>query len=93
MSLSDWNDLKEISSSVSMSIHIPSSSVLNVPVGWNASFVLFGSIATGSVTFTTASNVTLRSFNNWTRINGRYGSVSVINRGLNDWYLVGNINA
>jgi hypothetical protein len=93
MSLSDWNDLRQVSSSVSMSIHIPSSSVLNVPVGWNASFIIFTSIATGSVTFTTASGVTLRSFNNWRRINGQYGAVTLVNRAANDWYLMGNINA
>jgi hypothetical protein len=93
MSANDWNDLRQISSSVSMSIHIPTSSLLSVPVGWNASYILFSAIATGSVTFTTASGVTLRSNNGWTRINGQNGAVTVINRATNDWYLVGNIIA
>ena len=47
----------------------------------------------GQTTVTGSTGVTIRSTNDWKKINARYGAVTMAKVGTDEWYLWGNLNA
>ena len=72
-------------------VTVPSSSVVDFPTGSQITVVQYGA---GQTAFTSGStNVSIRSANNWVKINARYGATTLTKVGANEWYLFGNLNA
>lgn len=89
--LSDASKLIEMNSASANLLTVPSSSTVNFSTGTTIDVVQYGA---GQTQITSASTgVTLRSANNWTKINARYGAVTLVKIGTNEWYLFGNLNA
>ena len=78
------------SSNTTYNLTVPAASTTNFADGTFIDVVLYGS---GSIQFVTASGVTFRSANNWTKLGTRYGAATLINIAGDEWYLVGNLNA
>jgi hypothetical protein len=88
---SDANKLIEMNVASANTLTIPSSSTVNFATGSMIDVVQYGA---GQTTITSASNgVTIRSANNWVKINARYGAVSLVKVDTDEWYLFGNLNA
>ena len=90
LALVDAGKMLEVSSSAAATLTIPPDSSVNFMIGTNIDVVQY---ATSSVSIVTGSGVTLRSSNNWNKINGRYGAASLVKSAANDWYLFGNLSA
>ena len=89
LQLSDAGDIVEINSGSANTVTIPSSSVTNFLIGTQITLVQYGA---GQTTVTTGStNVLLRSAGNATKIAAQYGGATLIKRGTDEWYLLGNI--
>jgi hypothetical protein len=78
------------SSNTTYNLTVPAASTTNFADGTYIDVVLYGS---GSIQFVTASGVTFRSANNWTKLGTRYGAATLINIAGDEWYLIGNLNA
>lgn len=89
LQLSDAGDIVEINSASANTVTIPTSSTSNFTIGTQITLVQYGAgqttVATGSV------NVLLRSAGNATKIAAQYGGATLIKRGTDEWYLLGNI--
>ena len=90
LALVDAGKMLEVSSSAAATLTIPPDSSVNFMIGTNIDVVQY---ATSSVSIVTGSGVTLRSSNNWNKINGRYGAASLVKSAANDRYLFGNLSA
>jgi hypothetical protein len=89
LQLSDAGDIVEINSGSANTVTIPSSSVTNFIIGTQITVVQYG---TGQTTFTTGStNVLLRSAGNATKLAAQYAGATLIKRGTDEWYLLGNV--
>jgi hypothetical protein len=78
------------SSNTTYNLTVPAASGTNFADGTYIDVILYGS---GSIQFVTASGVTFRSANNWTKLGTRYGAATLINIAGDEWYLIGNLNA
>lgn len=82
------SSLIEMDNTAQVYVTIPNDSTYNFAIGTEITFVA----KTGSaVYFTPASGVTMRSLSGLNVINGQYVGVSLVKRGANDWYLLGNL--
>lgn len=91
LTLSDAFKLIEMDSGSANLLTIPSSSTVNFLTGSTIDVVQYGA---GQTQIASASTgVTLRSANNWTKINARYGAVTLVKIATDEWYLFGNLNA
>lgn len=88
--LTDSGDIIEMNSASANTVTVPPSSSVNFPSGTFIDVVQYGS---GQTSFVTGSGVTIRSANNYLKINARYGAATLIKIGGNEWYLFGNLNA
>lgn len=89
LQLADAGDIVEINSGSANTVTIPSSSVTNFIIGTQITVVQYG---TGQTTFTTGStNVLLRSAGNATKLAAQYAGATLIKRGTDEWYLLGNV--
>lgn len=89
--LSDAFKLIEMNSGSVNLLTVPSSSTVNFLTGSTIDVVQYGA---GQTQIASASTgVTLRSVNNWTKINARYGAVTLVKIATDEWYLFGNLNA
>lgn len=89
LQLSDAGDILEINSASANTITVPTSSTTNFTIGTQMTIVQYGA---GQTTITTGStNVLLRSAGNATKIAAQYGGATLIKRGTDEWYLLGNI--
>lgn len=89
LTLADRNKLIEYSSSVSGSFTVPSHSIVfSMPTG---SQILVSQLATGSLTISAGSGVTIRSYNNLNTLAGQYAGATLLNVDVNEWYLFGNL--
>ena len=89
LQLADAGDIVEINSGSANTVTIPSSSVTNFTIGTQITVVQYG---TGQTTFTTGStNVLLRSAGNATKLAAQYAGATLIKRGTDEWYLLGNV--
>jgi hypothetical protein len=88
---SDVGKLIEMNSGSANILTIPSSSTVNFATGSAIDVVQYGA---GQTSIASASiGVTIRSANNWVKINARYGAASLVKVGTDEWYLFGNLNA
>jgi hypothetical protein len=78
------------SSNTTYNLTVPAASGTNFADGAFIDVILYGS---GSIQFVTASGVTFRSANGWTKLGTRYGAATLINIAGDEWYLIGNLNA
>jgi hypothetical protein len=91
LALSDISKIVEMNSASANIVTVPSSSVVDFPTGSQITVVQYGA---GQTAFTSGStNVSIRSANNWVKINARYGATTLTKVGANEWYLFGNLNA
>jgi hypothetical protein len=91
IALSDVNEIIEMNSGSANIVTVPSSSVTNFLIGSQITVTQYGA---GQTAFTSGSTgVTLRSANNWLKINARYGAATLTKVGNDEWYLFGNLNA
>lgn len=91
LTLTDLNKFVEMNSASANTVTVPSSSTVNFLTGSQITVVQYGA---GQTSFTTASvGITIRSANNWLKINARYGAATLTKIGANEWYLHGNLNA
>lgn len=89
LQLSDAGDIVEMNVGTANTVTVPSSSVTNFITGTQITLVQYGA---GQTTITTGStNVLLRSAGNATKIAAQYGGATLIKRGTDEWYLLGNI--
>jgi hypothetical protein len=89
LQLSDAGDIVEINSSSANTVTIPTSSTVNFLIGTQITVVQYG---IGQTTFTTGStNVLLRSAGNATKLAAQYAGATLIKRGIDEWYLLGNV--
>ena len=89
LQLSDAGDIVEINSSSANTVTIPTSSTVNFIIGTQITVVQYGA---GQTTFTTGStNVLLRSAGNATKLAAQYAGATLIKRGTDEWYLLGNV--
>jgi hypothetical protein len=89
LQLSDAGDIVEINSGSANTVTIPTSSTVNFLIGTQITVVQYG---TGQTTFTTGStNVLLRSAGNATKLAAQYAGATLIKRGTDEWYLLGNV--
>lgn len=91
LALTDVNKIVEINSASANTVTVPSSSVVDFLTGSQITVVQYGAGQTSISGSTTG--VTIRSTNNWLKINARYGAVTLTKIGGNEWYLHGNLNA
>lgn len=90
--LTDASKVIEMSASAggTYNVTVPPSSSVNFINGAFVDVALYG---TGSILFVTGSGVTIRSANNWLKMDTRYGVSTLLKISANEWYLFGNINA
>ena len=89
LQLADAGDIVEISSSTANTVTIPTSSTVNFLIGTQITVVQYGA---GQTTFTTGStNILLRSAGNATKLAAQYAGATLIKRGTDEWYLLGNV--
>ncbi len=88
--LTDAGKVVEMNSGSANTLTVPPSSSVNFPSGSFIDVIQYGA---GQTTFVTGSGVTIRSTNDWLKMNARYGAATLIKIGANEWYLIGNLNA
>lgn len=88
--LSDADKLVEMDVATANNLTIPLNSTVAYAVGTQIDISQYGA---GQTTFVATSGVTIRSANNWLKINARYGAATLTKVGTDEWYLWGNLNA
>ena len=90
LALSDANKMVEMNVGTANNLTVPLNSSISFPTGTIIDVVQYGA---GQTTIVATSGVTLRSTNNWLKINARYGAVTLVKVGTDEWYVFGNLNA
>jgi hypothetical protein len=88
--LSDADKLVEMDVATANNLTIPLNSTVAYAVGTQIDISQYGA---GQTTFVATVGVTIRSANNWLKINARYGAATLTKVGTDEWYLWGNLNA
>ena len=88
--LSDADKLVEMDVATANNLTIPLNSTVAYAVGTQIDISQYGA---GQTTFVATVGVTIRSANNWLKINARYGAATLTKIGTDEWYLWGNLNA
>ncbi len=90
LALTDTNKLVETNVATANNLTIPISTSINFPIGTKINIVQYGA---GQTTIVATSGVTIRSANNWLKINAQYGAATLTKIATDEWYLWGNLNA
>ena len=90
LALTDVSKLIEMNVVTANNLTVPISTSINFPIGTKIDVVQYG---VGQTTFVETVGVTIRSANNWLKINARYGAATLTKIGTDEWYLWGNLNA
>lgn len=90
LALTDTNKLVETDVATANTVTIPVSTSINFSIGTKIDVVQYGA---GQTTIVATVGVTIRSANNWLKINARYGAATLTKIGTDEWYLWGNLNA
>lgn len=90
LALTDNGKLVETNVATANNVTIPLNSSVAFPIGAKIDVVQYGA---GQTTFVATSGVTIRSANNWLKINAQYGAATLTKIGTDEWYLWGNLNA
>ena len=88
--LSDAGKLVEMNVGTANNLTVPLNSTAPFPLNTIINIVQYG---VGQTTIVATGGVTLRSANNWLKINARYGAVTLVKIGTDEWYVFGNLNA
>jgi hypothetical protein len=89
IALSDVSKIVEINSGSLSVVTVPSSSVVNFPIGSQITVAGYGA---GQVSFTTGSSgVNIRSAGNRLRLLQQYSFATLTKRGADEWYLFGDL--
>jgi hypothetical protein len=88
-SINDYGKTIRMNLSAVNKFEVPWSFIANFPIGTTFSVIQAGS---GQTSITGAnSSVSIRSRSNFTRINGRYGQVTIAKTNTDEWYLWGDL--
>lgn len=90
LALTDRGKLVEMDVATANNLTVPLNSSIAFPVGTKIDIVQYGA---GQTTIVATGGVTLRSTNNWLKINARYGAVTLVKIATDEWYVFGNLNA
>jgi hypothetical protein len=90
LALSDANKMVEMNVGTANNLTVPLNSSISFPTGTIIDVVQYGA---GQTTIVATVGVTLRSANNWLKINARYGAVTLVKVATDEWYVFGNLNA
>lgn len=88
--LTDINKLVETNVATANNLTVPLNSTVAFPIGTKIDVVQYGA---GQTTFVATVGVTIRSTNNWLKMNAQYGAATLVKIATDEWYLFGNINA
>jgi len=86
----DANKMVEMNVATANNLTVPLNSSVAFATGTIIDVVQYGA---GRTTIVATGGVTIRSTNNWVKINARYGAVTLIKVGTDEWYVFGNLNA
>ena len=92
MSLSDASKLIEMNVATANTVNVPTNTQVAFRVGTKVDVIQYGAGQT-TITGSSGGGVQIRSANNYYKINARYGAVSLIKIGTNEWYMLGNLGA
>lgn len=90
LAASDANKMVEMNVATANNLTVPLNSSVPFATGTIIDVVQYGA---GQTTIVATVGVTLRSTNNWLKINARYGAVTLVKVGTDEWYVFGNLNA
>lgn len=90
LALSDANKMVEMNVATANNLTVPLNSSVPFATGTIIDVVQYGE---GQTTIVATGGVTLRSTNNWLKINARYGAVTLVKVATDEWYVFGNLNA
>jgi hypothetical protein len=90
LALSDLGNIIEMSSSTANTVTIPSSSTVRFPIPAEIQVLQWGSGQTQILAAST--NVFTGSYNSYNKIGARYTGVTLLQRALDQWYIVGNLS-
>lgn len=86
----DANKMIEMNVATANNLTVPLNSSVPFATGTIIDVVQYGA---GQTTIVATGGVTLRSTNNWLKINARYGAVTLVKIATDEWYVFGNLNA
>jgi hypothetical protein len=86
--LTDAHNYVEMEVSSANVLTIPTNATVAFPIGTEIRVTQLG---TGQTTITPAAGVTLRSISGKDKTTGQYSVATLFKRGLNEWYLFGDI--
>jgi hypothetical protein len=90
LQLSDSGDLVYIGSTSSVVLEVPTNLEVPFPIGTQ---ILVARQSTGDVTFLPTIGVTIRSAQNYLKLNNQYSVASLIKIATNSWLLTGDLKA
>lgn len=90
LALTDANKLVEMNVATANNLTVPPNASVAFPIGTPIDISQYGA---GITTIVAGSGVTIRSANNWFKMNAQYAGASIVKIGTNEWYLFGNLNA
>ena len=90
LALSDAGKVVEMNIGTANTLTIPADGTINFPVGSYIDVVQYGA---GQTAIAGAGGVTVRSNNNWLKLNARYSGATLIKVAANEWYVLGNLSA
>lgn len=88
--LTDAGKIIEMQNGGANIVYIPLNSSVAFPIGTEIQVLQFGA---GQTTITPVSGVTTKSKSNQVKIGNQYTGVTLVKRGTNDWYIIGNLTA
>lgn len=86
----DAGKLVELSNAAAITLTVPTNATVALPVNTVIDIIQQGA---GQVSVAAAVGVTIRSSGSKLKLTGQYSGASLIKRGTNEWYLVGDIAA
>ena len=86
--LDDASKIVEMNVGSANTVTVPNNSSVAFPIGTEITVMQYGA---GVTTFVAASGVTFRSKDFGDRIGDQYTGATLIKRGTNEWYIIGNI--
>jgi hypothetical protein len=86
----DANKIIEMNVGTANNLTVPLNSSVPFATGTIIDVVQYGA---GQTTIVATGGVTIRSANNWLKINARYGAVTLVKVATDEWYVFGNLNA
>lgn len=90
LALTDANKLVEMNVATANNLTVPPNASVAFPIGTPIEISQYGA---GVTTIVAGAGVTIRSANNWYKMNAQYAGASLVKIGTNEWYLFGNLNA